>query len=529
VIIAGLSAALFALLSAMPGNPVDMLITSNPRVKPEDIIRLKKLRGLDKPWYVQYWRWLAGYYDPHRPPQVGSIPDQLVSFRDKKGRGSIDLRPYLSDRDSRFTKKSLADLLKKERPNIMAAIAADPQIQNASENNELDSMFEKIASLDPQFFDSLEERLRQKALLGLSVSGLFGAKANGSVLEYNLDEGQDPRVWFSVMDETGLSSVGSFNVVSTQSAQILQADVRSLSLSAKVVDKPEEFFVDLKTGLQISKPAITSIIWNLLPGSPGQINRNGIYRHVFDGPGQSVIKALATTGNGRKIPIAFAVEHGPLPNLSRYNYGFLSIFAGKKEALGFSNTYKRPVWDLLAGPSSICGNGQQEPGETCDDGNLLSGDACSSACQLENGSIWSRIEATLTGLVMGQGRIMNTLQLMLPAILISLLIAIPLGILSAYRQYSWLDYTTNFFAFIGISLPVFWFGIMVMFLFAEKLQWFPAGGMLTPGIQDEGLFAIILDRHIIIAIHNSIILQTPNARPGKHCFCQDSATEKLRN
>ncbi len=70
VILAFLSAALFGLLSSMPGNPVDLMITSNPQVKPEDIIRLKKLRGLDRPWYVQYVRWLWGYPEPARPPVI---------------------------------------------------------------------------------------------------------------------------------------------------------------------------------------------------------------------------------------------------------------------------------------------------------------------------------------------------------------------------------------------------------------------------------------------------------------------------
>src|SRR5580704_17441780 len=80
LILAILSVALFGLLSSMPGNPVDLLITSNPNVKPEDVIRLKRLRGLDKPWYIQYVRWLLGYKEPARPPVV--LPTAPVVGKD---------------------------------------------------------------------------------------------------------------------------------------------------------------------------------------------------------------------------------------------------------------------------------------------------------------------------------------------------------------------------------------------------------------------------------------------------------------
>lgn len=53
-----LSWAIFGLLAAMPGDPVEMMITANPEVKPADIERLKKLYGLDDPWYVRYGKWV---------------------------------------------------------------------------------------------------------------------------------------------------------------------------------------------------------------------------------------------------------------------------------------------------------------------------------------------------------------------------------------------------------------------------------------------------------------------------------------
>lgn len=79
-------------------------------------------------------------------------------------------------------------------------------------------------------------------------------------------------------------------------------------------------------------------------------------------------------------------------------------------------------------------------------------------------------------------RLGNTLKLTLAAFAMSFLIAIPLGVYCAIKQYSPFDYTINALAFVGISIPSFWMGIMLILIFAEKLQWLPAGGMSTPGV-----------------------------------------------
>jgi peptide/nickel transport system permease protein len=78
-------------------------------------------------------------------------------------------------------------------------------------------------------------------------------------------------------------------------------------------------------------------------------------------------------------------------------------------------------------------------------------------------------------------RVLNTLTLMTWSFLLSLVIAIPVGVYSAVKQYSTFDYTVNFLVFLGISVPTFWSGILAILFFSVKLQWFPAGGMLTIG------------------------------------------------
>jgi peptide/nickel transport system permease protein len=63
-------------------------------------------------------------------------------------------------------------------------------------------------------------------------------------------------------------------------------------------------------------------------------------------------------------------------------------------------------------------------------------------------------------------RIGNTLALMGLSTLISILIALPIGIIAAIRQYSRLDYTVTTFSFIGLSMPTFWLGLMLIIVFA---------------------------------------------------------------
>jgi ABC-type dipeptide/oligopeptide/nickel transport system permease component len=54
------------------------------------------------------------------------------------------------------------------------------------------------------------------------------------------------------------------------------------------------------------------------------------------------------------------------------------------------------------------------------------------------------------------------------------------GILSATRQYTWVDKASMAVAVTGVSLPVFWTGIMLIIVFALSLRWFPSGGMTSP-------------------------------------------------
>ena len=84
--------------------------------------------------------------------------------------------------------------------------------------------------------------------------------------------------------------------------------------------------------------------------------------------------------------------------------------------------------------------------------------------------------ATLMG-----ARIGNTLTLMGLSTIFSILIAIPIGIISAIRQYSRLDYTVTAFSFVGLSMPTFWLGLMLIIIFAIlPRQWHNDGATWLP-------------------------------------------------
>ena len=73
-------------------------------------------------------------------------------------------------------------------------------------------------------------------------------------------------------------------------------------------------------------------------------------------------------------------------------------------------------------------------------------------------------------------RLPATFQLGMAAFLLSLLVGVPLGILSAVKRGSLLDTSSKVVALIGQSAPVFWLGLMLMFIFAVRLEWLPPYG-----------------------------------------------------
>jgi peptide/nickel transport system permease protein len=92
-------------------------------------------------------------------------------------------------------------------------------------------------------------------------------------------------------------------------------------------------------------------------------------------------------------------------------------------------------------------------------------------------------------------RIGPTLTLTVTALVLSYLIAIPIGVIVATKRYSWIDYAATFTAFLGISLPTFFLGLAGIYVFALRWPLLPVGGTETLG-GDGGLRDLAI--HLIL-------------------------------
>lgn len=75
-------------------------------------------------------------------------------------------------------------------------------------------------------------------------------------------------------------------------------------------------------------------------------------------------------------------------------------------------------------------------------------------------------------------RFPSTAQLALTSLVVSVFIAIPLGVLSAVRRNGFLDAASRFISLLGLSIPNFWLGILLISVFAVHLRWLPSGGSI---------------------------------------------------
>jgi peptide/nickel transport system permease protein len=117
--------------------------------------------------------------------------------------------------------------------------------------------------------------------------------------------------------------------------------------------------------------------------------------------------------------------------------------------------------------------------------------------RLDFGWSWKlAIGQPVTALI--RSRLANTLILMTTATVISLVIAIPIGIYSGVHQYSTVDYAVTTFAFFGSAMPVFWFGLMLILLFSYMfkewgLPYMPTGGTVLVREAQAGSMEALLN------------------------------------
>lgn len=92
-----------------------------------------------------------------------------------------------------------------------------------------------------------------------------------------------------------------------------------------------------------------------------------------------------------------------------------------------------------------------------------------------------------------------TIELATSAMFVALLIGIPLGIISAVKKDRWPDHLSRIFALMGVSMPVFWLGLILLFVLYYKLGLFPGPGRLDPGIPEPPRITGILTLDSLLA------------------------------
>jgi peptide/nickel transport system permease protein len=130
-------------------------------------------------------------------------------------------------------------------------------------------------------------------------------------------------------------------------------------------------------------------------------------------------------------------------------------------------------------------------------GNVLRGDLGGSIASGETVA-----DAIATGLP-------KTLSLAGLSFLMALVIAVPAGIIAALRRNGLFDYAASAIAFVGVSMPSFWFGIILILIFAVRLRWLPAIGYSE--IAEDGVWAwlqrLILPSLAIAAGYAAILMR----------------------
>ncbi len=419
-----LSFALFGVMEQLPGDPVDLLVLSNPSVQPEDVARLKRLRGLDRPWPVRWWRWLLGHPEPLPPPR-GPTMAPVVGELAADGTFALDVElpavPGCTHQALGAAEVVGAHLrLTLRTPGVHAVpwIVRD----DASGQEALGWLEVLVAPPDPA----------------------TAVPPSGPVI---LDD--DER-------QLGGSTEHAAGV-----GRRSEAELAAAARGAGVVAVPVTRVVsaDVDGAIELDLASVGVDVEARVVRGPGQVT-GGRARARFDGPGVTVLAFEAARG-AHVVTSAIAVEHGAVPS-SRWQRGAVFALVGDGAALGWSSTYKRPVAELLFGPP------------------------CTTRCD-------AALTARLADAISRFGRVQNTVALVLPAFLLSLVVAIPLGAWAALRRGRAIDRIIDAMSLAGLSVPAFWLGMIGIVVLAARLRLVPAGGIQTPGLDDD-LGAVLLDR-----------------------------------
>lgn len=123
-------------------------------------------------------------------------------------------------------------------------------------------------------------------------------------------------------------------------------------------------------------------------------------------------------------------------------------------------------------------------------------------------------------------RIPVTLTINMLSLILILMIAVPVGVLSATKQYSLFDKLTTIFVFIGFSTPTFWLALILMIIFGVSLGWLPISGIQSIDVSEMNRFERLIDwiKHLILPVGISAF----GGIAGLSRYCRSSMLEVLK-
>jgi len=133
-------------------------------------------------------------------------------------------------------------------------------------------------------------------------------------------------------------------------------------------------------------------------------------------------------------------------------------------------------------------------------------------------------------------RLPATLELAVAGLLVSLVVGLAFGVLSATRRNSWLDLSSRFVSLIGVSLPNFWLGIFLILVFSVYLRLLPSGGYvpLTQSVPDNLKFLVmpavtlgVANAAVIMRITRSTLLEVLHADYVRTAYAKGLGEQKV--
>ncbi len=109
-------------------------------------------------------------------------------------------------------------------------------------------------------------------------------------------------------------------------------------------------------------------------------------------------------------------------------------------------------------------------------------------------------------------RFVVTLQVVVPAFLIAIAVALPAGLVAAYYHHRWIDRSIVLFATLCLSVPSFWMALLLIYLFGISHNWLPTGGFVSPAVDFlEGIRHLVLPVTALVFVEIAILTRMMRA------------------